>query len=69
MIGETEILGVYLKAELVTSLIALILTLGLNRLLVFAGLHRHIWHPALFEIATFVILWGGVLSLSTYFVP
>ena len=67
MIGESEIFGVYLNAQLVTSLIALVLTFAVHRVLVFLGFQRHIWHRPLFEIALFIILWGVVLAFSSYF--
>jgi len=69
MMGETELFGVYLNAELITSLLALILTWGLHRLLVWRGLHRHIWHLALFETALFFIAWGAVLAIVTPTLP
>jgi len=65
MRGEIEFFGVYLNSELVTSLIALILTFAVHRLLVLSGLHRRVWHQALFDTALYVILWGSVLHFST----
>jgi hypothetical protein len=64
MNADTEIFGVLLNAELITSAIALALTFVLHRGLVFLGLHRLIWHPALFETALFVILWSSLNYLS-----
>ena len=64
MMGETEIFGIYLNSELITSLIALILTFVAHRLLVLLGLYRRVWHQALFDTSLFVILWGVVLNLS-----
>lgn len=62
MNGELELFGVYLSAELTTSLAALLLTFGLQQGLVRLGLLRQIWHRPLFEIALFVIVWRGVLA-------
>ncbi len=62
--GETEFFGIYLNSELVTSLVALILTFVVHRLLVLSGLHRRVWHQALFDTALFIILWGVVLNFS-----
>lgn len=69
MMGETELFGVYLNAELVTSLVALVLTYGLHRLLTKLGAHRYIWHLALFETALFFIAWGFVLVVIKYTLP
>ncbi|NKN34276.1 DUF1656 domain-containing protein [Marichromatium bheemlicum] len=65
MSGELNLFGVYLHAELVTSTIALALTLVVNRVLIHFGLYRHLWHQALFEVAVFVILWALVVKLSS----
>lgn len=63
--SDTEIFGVYLNSEFVTSVIALLLTFALHRILVACGLSRHMWHQALFETALFLIVWGVVLQFST----
>ncbi|EXJ13217.1 DUF1656 domain-containing protein [Imhoffiella purpurea] len=65
MIGEVDVFGVFLRSELVTSTAALILTFGVNRILIRLGAYRHIWHQALFEVALFVILWFLVVELSS----
>ena len=65
MMGENDIFGVYLNAELVTSMIALVLTFGVHRVLVFFGLHRRVWHRPLFETALFIILWSVVMTFYT----
>ncbi len=60
MIADTELWGVLVNAELITSAIALVLTFFLHRVLVSLGFHRLIWHPALFEASLFVILCGVI---------
>lgn len=62
--GESEFFGVYLNAELVTSAIALVLNFLLHRILLRIGVHRRLWHPAVFETASFIVLWGVVLAFS-----
>jgi protein AaeX len=69
MMGETELFGVYLNAELMTSMLALIFTWAFHRLLVWLGFHRHIWHLALFETALFFIVWGAVLVAIKHTLP
>ena len=64
MTAEIELFGVFLNVELITSVIALALTFAVHRVLGWLGLYRLIWHPALFETALFVILWGVLLYLS-----
>ncbi|MBK1648551.1 DUF1656 domain-containing protein [Rhabdochromatium marinum] len=63
MSGEIDIFGVFLRSELVTSAIALVITFALNRLLVRLGVYRHFWHQALAEVALFVIVWALVVEL------
>jgi len=64
MNGETAIFGVLINAEFITSFFALVLTFAVHRVLIFFGLHRRIWHPALFETALFIILWGLIMHFS-----
>ena len=63
--SDTELFGVYLNSEFITSIIALILTFALHRIVVLFGLNRRVWHQALFETALFVIIWGVVLFFLT----
>jgi hypothetical protein len=63
MTGEVSVGGVFLSSVLVTALAALALSFVLRRLLGWAGAYRFVWHPALFDAALFVILWGIVILL------
>lgn len=67
MIGETEVFGIYLSSELVSSMAALALTVVLHRILVHTGLYRRVWHQALFESALFLIVWGAIVILVPLF--
>ena len=48
-----------------------VVTLGvawaLRRVLARVGLYRLVWHPALFDLALFVVLLYGVSLISPYF--
>ena len=65
MTGEFNIGGVLLSSVLVTAMVALAASFMLRRLLGWAGAYRFIWHPALFDTALFVILWGLVILLPS----
>lgn len=65
MMGESHLFGVYLNAELVTSLLALVVTYGLHKILSRFGLLRQVWHRPLFETALFIIIWAVVLNFFT----
>ena len=64
MIGEASFYGLYMPWLLPLALLALFVLLGVQRLLAAAGLYRRIWHPALFDIALYVVLLYGLSRLS-----
>lgn len=51
MFSEFSLAGVYLPPFFIYACIAVPLFLSLRFLLVRCGLHRWVWHPALFEFA------------------
>lgn len=61
MNSEFDLFGVYLSSVPATSLIAFAMTFALHQLFVRLGVYRHVWHPALFETALFVILWAAIV--------
>lgn len=63
MMGEFDIGGVLLSSVFVTALIALAAAFVVRRLLTRVGAYRFVWHPALFDLALFVILWAAVAAL------
>lgn len=56
MIGETNFLGLYLPWILLLSLGALPAMWGLRRLLARTGFYRWVWHPALFDMALYLLV-------------
>jgi hypothetical protein len=60
VIGELSLEGLYLPPLLLQALVALLLAAGVRRLLATFGVYRWVWHPALFDIALYVLLlWGS----------
>ena len=63
MSPEINIYGLYVPSFLLLTLLALAgsraLAWGFGRV----GLYRIVWHPALFDVAVFVILLGGLNSV------
>ena len=51
---------------LVLGVVTLGVAWALRRLLARAGLYRLVWHPALFDLALFVVLLYGVTLISPY---
>ena len=64
MTGEADLEGVFVAWPLIWAVVALAIGAVLRRILSFARLYRFVWHPALFDLAGFVILWGGVCALA-----
>ena len=64
MIGELNLYGVFVPALLACSLLALLATIGVRAVLRRVGFYRFVWHPALFDIAMFVIVLGIVVALT-----
>lgn len=60
MFGDFSLFGVYVPRLLVLALLAFVLNLVLKRLLGLAGFYRIVWHPALFDLALFVIVLGAL---------
>lgn len=66
MTGEASFYGLYLPWLLLLALAAWPLSWGVRRLLAAAGLYRLVWHPALFDIALYVLLLYALSRASAY---
>ncbi|WP_353235962.1 DUF1656 domain-containing protein [Diaphorobacter ruginosibacter] len=64
MIGEASFYGLYLPWLLPLALLALLVLMGVQRMLAAMGLYRRIWHPALFDIALYVVVLWCLTRLS-----
>lgn len=62
--AERALFGVYLNTQLVTCVIALLLTYAAHRVLVLTGAYRWISHQALFETSLFLLIWAAVLAVT-----
>ncbi len=56
MIGEASFYGLYLPWIMVLALAALLVLWGVRRLLAATGAYRWVWHPALFDMALYLLL-------------
>jgi hypothetical protein len=62
---EINLFGVYLAPMSLMLVAAWLITIGLRRVAVRFGLLRHVWHPALFIFAVYLIVLSTiVLSLA-----
>ncbi len=62
MTAEFSVSGVFFSAILVTALTAYGLSLLLRIALVRVGAYRFVWHPALFDLSLFVVLWALIAN-------
>jgi hypothetical protein len=60
MTGEANLFGLYLPWVMVLSAAALPLTWGLRRLMALGRLYRWVWHPALFDMALYLLVLYGL---------
>ena len=64
MTGHLNIYGVYVPLLLITLLVAYWLTSLLGVALRRLGFYRWVWHPALFNLALYILVLGALVHLS-----
>lgn len=67
MIEEINALGVYMPAALGWCVVAVILTYLLRGLIHRLPVHVVLWHPALLDLACFILIWWGLGALADIF--
>lgn len=63
MYGEFSLYGVFIPTLVGLMLAAFVLQNGLRVLLLKAGAYRSIWHPPLFNLAMYILVLGGLVTL------
>ena len=58
---EIDLLGVYVAPISVLLIAAWLVTVGLRRAAARFGLLQHVWHPALFDLALYVIIVSSIV--------
>jgi len=69
VIGELHVVGLYAPASLVSAIVAGLMILLIRRMLVRVGFYRYVWHPGLFDVALYVVLWTGAAVLLDHIQP
>ena len=64
MIGEIDVVGVFVPAILVLMLIAYLINLGVRTVLARIGFYRLVWHRSVFDLALYVLVLGLVVIVS-----
>lgn len=65
MIAEFSLSGVFFSAVLASAVVAYGVALLLRVILTRANVYRFVWHPALFDLAVFVILWAFIAGFPS----
>ena len=69
MIWDINLFGLYINMGLATAALAGLATLLLRKLLALGGAYGRVWHPALFDLSLFVLIWCGMAAASRYVLP
>ena len=64
MIGEIDILGVFVPAVLVLMFIAYLVNLVVRNVFARIGVYRFIWHRSIFDLGIYVLVLGVVVIVS-----
>jgi hypothetical protein len=66
MIGEASFYGLFIPWLMPLALGALFALWGVQRILAATGFYRWVWHPALFDMALYVLLLYGISSAASF---
>jgi hypothetical protein len=64
MIGEIDILGVFVPSVLVLMLIAYLVNIGIRWALTRIGFYRLVWHRSIFDLGIYVLVLGVIVVVS-----
>ena len=59
--AEINLFGVYVAPMSVMMVVAWVIMIGLRRFAARFGLLRHVWHPAVFVFAAYVIVLSSIV--------
>ncbi len=62
--AEVNLLGVYVAPMSVLLVAAWVVTIALRRVAARFGLLRHVWHPALFMAAVYMIVLSSMVLIA-----
>lgn len=67
MIEEVNALGVYIPAALAWGIVAVVLAYGVSVVVHRLPVQVVLWHPALLDLACFILIWWGLGALADSF--
>jgi protein AaeX len=62
--AEINLFGVYVAPISVMMVVAWVVTVGLRRFAARFGLLRHVWHPAVFVFAVYMIVLSSMVLVA-----
>ena len=65
MIADVNLFGMFFDVALITALVAVAAVSLLRRLLGSIGVYQWVWHPALFDIGVFAMLWFALAEVAS----
>ena len=68
MIGEIDLLGVFVPALLMMMLVAYFINLGIRVVLTRIGFYRLVWHRSMFDLGIYVLVLSAIVFFSRRFV-
>ncbi|HTH61145.1 MAG TPA: DUF1656 domain-containing protein [Paraburkholderia sp.] len=68
MIGEIDILGVFVPSVLVLMLIAYVINIGIRWTLTRVGFYRLVWHRSIFDLGIYVLVLGVIVVFTHHLV-
>jgi len=67
MIADVNVFGMFFDVALITALVAVAAVSLLRRVLAAIGAYRWVWHPALFDVGVFAVLWFALAEGAMHF--
>ncbi|AET93900.1 MULTISPECIES: DUF1656 domain-containing protein [Caballeronia] len=64
MIGEIDVLGVFIPAILMLMFIAYLVNMAIRNVLARIGFYRFVWHRSIFDLGIYVLVLGVVVIVS-----
>ncbi|PXW28564.1 DUF1656 domain-containing protein [Paraburkholderia caballeronis] len=64
MIGEIDILGVFVPSVLLLMLIAYLVNIVIRTVLTRIGFYRLVWHRSIFDLGIYVLVLGVIVVVS-----
>jgi hypothetical protein len=68
MLGQVDILGVFIPALIPLMAIAYVVNLGVRAMFARTRFYRLVWHRSVFDLGTYVIVLSMIVLVSRQFV-